>query len=88
MTRSSEFSRQLKKAVRTKDWNSLDAFLVEDIIKELNHSEKENLAQLFFEQGEFFLEEQGKGLLDVGEGENLDEKHGQQQAQKVMRPDA
>lgn len=56
MTNSSEFSRQIQKAVHAKDWDSLDAFLVEDMLKELDHSEKENLAQLFFEQGELFLE--------------------------------
>lgn len=51
-----EFSKQFQNAVQSKDWNSLDAFLKEDLVNRLDHVEKEHLAQLFFEQGERLLQ--------------------------------
>lgn len=55
MSNSPELSRQLKKAVRSKNWDLLEEYLVDDVVNQLDSSEKETLAQYFFEQGELHL---------------------------------
>jgi tetratricopeptide (TPR) repeat protein len=56
MSKSPEFSRQLKKAVRAKDWDSLETILVDDVVNQLDHSDKENIAELLYTHGEELLE--------------------------------
>lgn len=56
MSKPSEFSKQFQNAVQSKDWNSLETFMTEDFVNQLDTVEKERLAQLFFEQGEHLLE--------------------------------
>lgn len=56
MTEPSKFLEQVREAVRTKDWDSLGVLLGEDKVQELDHSEREKIAQLFFEHGSLLLE--------------------------------